>query len=123
MGPGLRIDPMMIARVERLVLIGAVLLATTTLATADQIDGTWCSPAGRSMTIEGSRIVTPGGQSVTGRYNRHHVDYEIPDGEPGAGSRVNADQLNDDEIRVIVPGGDPSASQAGEIWTKCQVTS
>jgi len=114
---------MMIAKVERLVLIAVVLLATTTLAAADQIDGTWCSPSGSSMTIEGSRIVTPGGQSVTGRYNRHHVDYQVPEGEPGAGSRASADQLNDDEIRVVMPGGDQSASQPGEIWTKCQVTS
>jgi len=114
---------MMFANVERLVLIAVVLVATTTIAAADQIDGTWCSPAGNSMTIEGSRVVTPGGQVITGRYNRHHVDYEVPKGETNAGSRVSAEQLNDDEIRVIVLGEDPSANQPSEIWTKCQVTS
>ncbi len=75
------------------------------------------------MTIEGSQIVTPGGKAITGRYNRHHVDYEVPEGEANAGSLFSADQLNDDEIRVIVLGKDPSANKPSEIWTKCQVTS
>lgn len=115
--------PMMLLNVERLVLIAVVLVATITSAAADQIDGTWCSPAGTSMTIEGSQIVTPGGKAITGRYNRHHVDYEVPEGEANAGSLFSADQLNDDEIRVIVLGKDPSANKPSEIWTKCQVTS
>jgi hypothetical protein len=113
----------MIANFERLVLVGVLLVATTTFAAADQIDGSWCSPSGSSMTIEGSQIVTPGGQSITGRYNRHHVDYEVPQGETNAGSRVSADQLNDEEIRVIVLGKDPAANQPSEIWTRCQVIS
>ena len=117
------LDPIMFANVERCVLIAVVLLATTTIAVADQIDGTWCSPSGDSMTIEGSRIVTPGGHVATGRYNRHHVDYEVPEGETNAGHRVNADQLNDEEIRVVVIGKEPSANDPGKIWTKCQVTS
>ena len=100
-----------------------MLLATTTTAAADQIDGTWCSPSGESMTIEGSRIVTPGGRVITGRYTRHHVDYEVPEGEANAGNRISADQLNDEEIRVIVIGKDTSANEPHEIWTKCQVTS
>ena len=73
--------------------------------------------------IVGSQIVTPGGQAVTGRYNRHHVDYEIPQGEADAGSHFSADQLNDEEIRVIVLGKDPAANKPSEIWTRCQVTS
>ena len=113
----------MIVTIKRCLLISFMLLATTTNAVADQIDGTWCSPSGDSMTIEGSRIVTPGGHVVTGRYNRHHVDYEVPEGEAAAGSRVSADQLNGEEIRVIVIAKDPSASAPSEIWTKCQVTS
>lgn len=113
----------MIVSIERWLLISIMVLATTTIAVADQIDGTWCSPSGDSMTIEGSRVVTPGGRVVTGRYNRHHVDYEVPEGETDAGSRVSADQLNDEEIRVIVIAKDPSANEPSEIWTKCQVTS
>jgi hypothetical protein len=113
----------MIANVRQCFMGALVLLATTTTAAADQIDGTWCSPSGASMTIEGSRIVTPGGRVITGRYNRHHVDYEVPEGEADAGNRLSADQLNDEEIRVIVIGKDPSANESSEIWTKCQVTS
>lgn len=114
---------MKLAYAQRLVLAAVIVAATTTLAVADQIDGTWCSPSGTSMTIEGPQIVTPGGKAITGRYNRHHVDYEVPEGEADAGSRVSADQLNDDEIRVIVLGKDPAANKPSEIWTKCQVTS
>jgi hypothetical protein len=113
----------MIAIIKRGLLISSMFLATTTIAVADQIDGTWCSPSGDSMTIEGARIVTPGGNVVTGRYNRHHVDYEVPQGETDAGNRVSADQLNDEQIRVIVMGKDPAANAPSEIWTKCQVTS
>ncbi|MEO9874587.1 MAG: hypothetical protein ABJM26_13770 [Anderseniella sp.] len=109
--------------IKRGLLILFMLLATTTIAVADQIDGTWCSPSGASMTVEGTRIVTPGGNVVTGRYNRHHVDYEVPEGETDAGGRVSADQLNDEQIRVIVMGKDPAANAPSEIWTKCQVTS
>jgi len=104
-------------------VIATALAATTGNAVADQIDGTWCSPSGSSMMIEGSQIMTPGGQAVTGRYNRHHVDYEVPQGEANAGSRFSADQLNDEEIRVIVLGKDPAANKPSEIWTRCQVTS
>ena len=113
----------MIATIKRGLLISSMFLATTTIAVADQIDGTWCSPSGDSMTIEGARIVTPSGNVVTGRYNRHHVDYEVPQGETDTGNRVSADQLNDEQIRVIVIGEDPAANAPSEIWTKCQVTS
>ncbi len=113
----------MIVSIKRGLLISSMFLATTTIAVADQIDGTWCSPSGDSMTIEGARIVTPGGNVVTGTYNRHHVDYEVPPGEAEAGNRVSADQLNDEQIRVIVIGKDPAANAPSEVWTKCQVTS
>ena len=113
----------MITTATRSLLAAFALFATTTIAFADQIDGTWCSPSGQSITIQGPRIVTPGGNVVKGRYNRHHADFELPEGEANSGSRMNADQLNDEQIRVIVIGEEPSANQPSGIWTRCQVIS
>ncbi len=98
-------------------------LGLTTVVKADQIDGTWCSPSGLSMTIEGQDIRTPGGKSVTGRYSRHRFDYEIPAGEPNAGGRIFAEQLNDQEIRVTVIKQIQIEPGAHETWTPCEVVS
>ncbi|MCP5083630.1 MAG: hypothetical protein GY948_18235 [Alphaproteobacteria bacterium] len=98
-------------------------LGLSTAAFADQIDGTWCSPSGQSMTIDGSNVRTPGGKSITGRYSRHRFDYEIPDGEPQAGGRIIAEQLNDREIRVTIIKQVQAEPGAHETWTRCDVVS
>ena len=40
-------------------------------ARADAIDGNWCGPDGRTLTIEGPRITTPGGTAMRGDHDRH----------------------------------------------------
>ena len=45
----------------------AVMLLAPTLARADAIDGNWCADDGRVMTIEGPRILTPGGHRISRR--------------------------------------------------------
>lgn len=102
------------------ILIGFGFLSS---AKADQIDGTWCSPAGQTMTIKGANVQTPGGRSLTGRYSRHNFDYEIPQGEPHAGGRVFAEQLNDQEIRVTLIKPVQTEPGAHETWTRCDVVS
>lgn len=98
-----------------------VMLAASTIgAAADQIDGTWCSPAGQTLSIDGTKVVTPGGNSVVARYDRHHIDYPIPEGEQGAGDRFSAEQLNDEQIRVTILNEAQSKSGAPEIWTPCK---
>lgn len=97
------------------------LIFSTSIAHADQIDGTWCSPKGESMTIEGSNVVTPGGNKITANYDRHHVDYALPEGEENAGARLSADQLNDDNISVtLIRGG---TAGAAVVWKRCEVVS
>lgn len=100
-----------------------VWLASCSGALADQIDGTWCSPSGESMTIEGETVITPGGKTLTGRYRRHYFDYEIPAGEPHAGGRIYAEQLNDQEIRVTVIKKVQAEPGAHDTWTRCEVIS
>ncbi len=92
-------------------------------AMADQIDGTWCSPSGQSMTIDGQNIRTPSGKTLVGRYSRHRFDYEIPEGEPNAGGRIFAEQLNDQEIRVTVIKQVQAEPGAHDTWTRCDVVS
>lgn len=109
------------SRLSTLCVLTIVMLAASTIgAAADQIDGTWCSPSGQTLSIDGTKVVTPGGNSVVARYDRHHIDYLIPEGEQGAGDRFSADQMNDEQIRVTVLNRAQSKTGAPEIWTPCK---
>ena len=83
---------------------------------ADAIDGDWCDGKGKSLSIRGSKIVTPGGKEISGRYDRHAFDYVVPQGEPDAGGDVNMIQLNEQTVRL-------RSSGAGEdqIWKRCSL--
>ncbi len=107
----------------RYVLATAALLVTMVPAQADKIDGSWCSPEGKSMTIMGRRITTPGGTSMQGDYTRHTFRYDVPENESGAGDRVWAEQLNEEAIAVTVYKGADREAGPREIWTRCQVIS
>ncbi|MGI9387039.1 MAG: hypothetical protein ACR2OX_06380 [Methyloligellaceae bacterium] len=108
----------MVIKVAALVVI--LLIAFAPSALADIIDGTWCSPLGKTISIDGPSVVTPGGNTVVARYDRHHIDYVIPAGEPNAGDRLAADQLNEEQIRVSVVSDAKSSTVAPEIWTPCK---
>lgn len=86
-------------------------------ARADAIDGEWCSPDGRrTLSIDGPRIVTPGGATTTGDYDRHGFAYVVPPGEAGAGTRVTMLLLNEETVSLTTGAGP-------EIWRRCDVTS
>lgn len=104
-------------------LTAALICASTQTALADRIDGTWCSTDGKSVSVDGPRVVTSRGNEVEANYNRHHIDYVIPAGEPDEGSIFRADQLNDNQIQVILidAGGKPKGDV--EIWTPCKPVS
>ena len=92
-----------------------VTLGFTYIALADAIDGDWCHPAGKRMSIRGSSIVTPGGQQTIGNYTRHFFSYVIPAGETGAGTTVEI-QLLSEYVAHARLGGDPSVQE----WRRCQ---
>lgn len=94
----------------------AGLLAAASDARADAIDGSWCKGS-QTMRIEGPAIVTPGGTSMTGDYERHGFRYVVPAGEPGAGKPVRMDLLGEYDLDVTVGEG-PT-----ERWRRCQFTS
>ena len=85
-------------------------------ARADAIDGNWCATDGRVMTIEGSRIVTPGGTAASGDYSRHAFAYTVPTPDDNTGAEVRLVLVNEDMLRVV-------AGPPPEIWRRCDVTS
>ncbi len=85
-------------------------------ARADAIDGNWCASDGKVMSIEGPRIVTPGGTPATGDYSRHAFAYTVPAPDSGAGNEVRLVLVDEDTVRVV-------AGPPPEIWRRCDVTS
>lgn len=96
--------------------VAAAALLAATPAKADAIDGNWCSPSGRTMSIRGPEIVTPGGNKIDGQYDRHFFSYVIPGTEPGAGSTVNMTLLGENAVRIEA---DASRGTQAEIWNRC----
>lgn len=88
-------------------------------ARADAIDGDWCSPeGGKSLTIAGPNIRTPGGKQITGRYGRHDFHYVAPEGDPRPGVAIDMRLMGENAVRVTPEGGQPV------VWRRCpQATS
>ena len=88
-----------------------------TPARADAIDGNWCHTENGRLSINGARIVTPGGTNMRGNYDRHAFTYIVPPAEPGAGSTVSMILVNDETLHLthpIQPAGSPP-----QIWRRC----
>jgi len=81
---------------------------------ADKIDGEWCAPDGKRLSIDGPAITTPGGARMKGNYSRHHFSYVVPEREPGAGDTVEMALQNENEVLILPrPGGEV------ELWRRC----
>lgn len=97
----------------------AIGAALTTLAAgsarADSIDGNWCAPDGRQMSINGPEIVTPSGARTSGNYGRHDFTYSAP----GSGDTVSMRLMNESTVQLR-----PSATcERTEIWQRCRPVS
>lgn len=107
----------------RLLAATALALAATTIpAMADRIDGQWCDGKGKSVQIDGPKIVTPGGTAMRGKYDRHGFEYTVPANEPGAGNLVVMIQHSDNDVDVM-SGPPGEARPAAERWHRCDVVS
>ena len=95
-------------------ILGAV--AFSSPARADAIDGDWCSPDGKHLTIKGPAIKTPGGVDMSGNYTRHAFSYVVPEKEPNAGSTIFMSLMN--ETTVQVREGTPVAQPV--VWKRCE---
>lgn len=103
--------------VSQLVVASLIIVSGLLPAHADAIDGHWCHSDGRCMSIDGPKFVTPGGTGMTGDYDRHGSEYVAPDGEPGAGSLVTMELIDEDTILLRAPGTENS-----ENWQRCELT-
>ena len=92
------------------------LIGMTSSAFADVITGEWCEPGGgaRILVVKNYDDVTFVGKAVKANVDRHHVDFVIPAGEKDAGTRFDADQLSDEQIKVTI------GADAAVIWTPCK---
>jgi hypothetical protein len=96
-------------------IVSGLLLGSVNPARADAIDGNWCHPDGRRLTIRGRDIVTPGGMRMQGDYTRHSFAYVVPSGEPGPGETVSMILLSE-YLMHSRQGGSDAPVQA---WNRC----
>jgi len=110
------LDPRANRRFGQLALLSGLAFFVAAPAFADKIDGQWCSaPEVRHMSIDGPKIITPGGTHTTGNYSRHAFSYIVPDSDPGAGQEIDMRLLNEEEVQVIEGDGPPA------IWRRCDL--
>lgn len=83
-------------------------------ARADAIDGSWCLK-GRHLNIEGPKMLTPGGRTIDGEYDRHGFIYKSPAGEKEAGAMVYIASIDDDSMTFRVGSGDAKP----QVWHRC----
>lgn len=96
---------------------GLLMLLASVPAHADAIDGNWCNPALGHLEILGPQIVTPGGNRISGAYDRHGFRHVVPAGEDRAGAEVDMVLVDDDTMhRLVAPG--PGAKI--EVWRRCR---
>ena len=99
-------------RIRTVLIVGLVLAGSPALA--DAIDGDWCAPeGGKSLSIDGPMIRTPGGKTIRGSYSRHNFSYIAPDGDPEPGAAIDMQLMGEMRVRVMVRGGTDS------IWRRC----
>ncbi len=82
-------------------------------ARADAIDGHWCSARGLMLSIDGPRMVTPGGARIEGDYSRHGFVHVVPAAEPGGGQKAVLTLAGDRLLQRRVGEGEP------EPWRRC----
>jgi hypothetical protein len=98
----------------------ALVLFRASPAYADAIDGDWCH-GGRHLVIDGPKIVTPAGTSMTGEYDRHGFRYTVPATENGAGENVFMVQRSEEIMNLWqTPGPNPAPDAKPQVWTRCQ---
>jgi len=103
--------------ISKLLLLPTVFVGLSTPAIADAIDGDWCAKVGRHLKIDGSKIKTPGGNNITGNYERHSFSYVVPKGEALASKTIHMQLQSEDLMLLTLPDG------LIEKWNRCQVIS
>jgi hypothetical protein len=79
-----------------------------------EINGRWCDASGRSFTIDGEQIMTPGGQHATGRFSSNAFVHEGPREQPPFDKKAAMIVTGDDEIGIT---GAPMWTV--DFWHRC----
>jgi len=95
----------------------AALSVAAPSAFADAIDGDWCHTDGRSLTISGPAIRTPGGAKMTGDYGRHDFSYVVPANEPNKGATIALRLMDENTVSVRIAGGEGPT----QTWKRCRL--
>ncbi|MBM3536451.1 MAG: hypothetical protein FJX55_01285 [Alphaproteobacteria bacterium] len=90
-------------------------------ALADAIDGDWCAPDGRHLTIDGARVTTPAGRRLEGIYSRHNFEYVVPAPEPASGQTVFMVLRNETTVHLRLGADRAAVAQLPpQIWRRCE---
>ena len=101
----------------RVLIVGYIaFFAAACPARADAIDGQWCLGVSH-FEISGPSIRTPGGNAITGNYDRHGFTYVVPANEEGAGTQIVMVLLNEETVRLTRGTSSP------ETWKRCKPVS
>lgn len=96
-----------------LALVVSAFLLASGPARADAIDGNWCHADGRSLSIKGPQLTTPGGKQIEGDYDRHGFAYVVPAFEPEAGATITMVLISETQMRMISP------AHPDQLWRRC----
>ncbi len=92
-------------------------------AAAKGLDGTWCSPNGQHITVDGLDVITPGGQQTTGAYSKENFHFKLPENEWNAGSVIWMELKSESTVRVSTVSKIQNGPPPHGLWKKCDITS
>ena len=92
------------------------------VAMAANIDGSWCADDGRRISVDGVGVVTPGGQSATGRHTARAFTFVLPAGEWQAGAEIWMEPKGTDAVRVSSLRAGHQGPPPHDLWRRCRIT-
>lgn len=98
------------------------LLAFAGPAQAGALDGTWCAPDGRRITVAGTDVLTPGGQRTTGAYNGQAFHFQVPPNEWDSGKSIWMVLKAPDSARVSTLAENQQGPPPHDRWRRCAAT-
>jgi len=87
------------------------------------INGAWCSPDGKRITIDGTTVTTPGGNTVTGEDRGRAFRFVLPDGEFDAGTEIWLELEDSGNLRVSRLKDTTLGPPPHDEWTRCDPVS
>ena len=100
-----------------------LLIVVVGVAHADGLDGIWCSPDGRRITVDGLDVITPGGQRTTGVYRNDDFAFSVPKTARNAGAVIWMELVSENTARVSIVSKEQREPPPHGLWQRCAYTS